>query len=32
MVNGVKEGDLVIVEGNYGLEDGAEIDIKEVKE
>ncbi len=32
VVNGVKEGDLVIVEGNYGLEDGAEIDIKEVKE
>lgn len=32
VVNGVKEGDLVIVEGNYGLEDGAEIDIKEVTE
>lgn len=30
VLNGLKEGDLVIVEGNYGLEDGAEIDIKEV--
>lgn len=27
VVKGVKEGDLVIVEGNYGLEDGAEIEI-----
>lgn len=32
VVNGVTEGDLVIVEGNYGLEDGSEIEIKEVKE
>ncbi len=30
VVEGLKEGDLVIVEGNYGLEDGAEIEIKEV--
>jgi len=30
IVKGLKEGDMVIVEGNYGLEDGAEIDIKEV--
>lgn len=32
VVNGVIEGDLVIVEGNYGLEDGSEIEIKEVPE
>jgi len=32
VVNGVIEGDLVIVEGNYGLEDGSEIEIKEVLE
>ncbi len=30
IVNGLKEGDLVVVEGNYGLEDGAKIDIQEV--
>jgi RND family efflux transporter MFP subunit len=30
IVNGVKEGDLVVVEGNYSLEDGAKIDIQEV--
>lgn len=30
IVSGVKEGDLVIIEGNYGLDDGAEIEIKEV--
>ena len=30
VLTGIKEGELVIVEGNYGLEDGAEIDIKEV--
>ena len=30
ILNGLKEGDLVIVEGNYGLEDGAKIDIQEV--
>lgn len=32
IVKGLKEGDLVVVEGNYGLEDGAKIDIKEVIE
>jgi len=32
ILNGIKEGNLVIVEGNYGLEDGAKIDIKEVLE
>ena len=32
ILSGVEEGDLVIVEGNYGLEDGAEVEIKEVKE
>ena len=32
VLSGIEEGDSVIVEGNYGLEDGAEIDIKEVKE
>lgn len=32
VVNGLEEGDLVIVEGNYGLEDGAEIKIEGVKE
>lgn len=30
IVKGLKEGDLVIVEGNYGLEDGTKIEIKEV--
>ena len=30
IVSGIAEGDLVIVEGNYGLVDGAEIEIKEV--
>jgi len=30
VINGLKEGDLVVVEGNYSLEDGAKIDIKEV--
>lgn len=29
-VQGLKEGELVIVEGNYGLEDGARIEISEV--
>ena len=29
IVNGLKEGDLVVTDGNYGLEDGAKIDIKE---
>lgn len=32
VVQGLKEGDLVIVEGNYGLEEGAKLDIKEVIE
>ncbi|UCC40451.1 MAG: efflux RND transporter periplasmic adaptor subunit [Candidatus Aminicenantes bacterium] len=32
IVQGLKEGDLVVVEGNYGLEDGAKLDIKEVIE
>jgi RND family efflux transporter MFP subunit len=27
---GIEEGDLVVVEGNYGLEDGSGIEIKEV--
>jgi RND family efflux transporter MFP subunit len=30
IVNGLKEGDLVVIEGNYSLEDGAKIDIQEV--
>lgn len=30
VLSGVEEGELVIVEGNYGLEDGTEIEIKEV--
>lgn len=30
VLSGVEEGELVIVEGNYGLEEGAEIEIKEV--
>lgn len=30
IVNGISEGDLVIIEGNYGLDDGTEIEIKEV--
>ena len=29
ITEGVSEGDLVIVEGNYGLEEGAEVEIKE---
>ncbi len=32
VVSGLKEGDLVVVEGNFGLEDGTEIEIKEVIE
>lgn len=32
VVRGLEEGDLVIVEGNYGLEDGAEIEVKEILE
>lgn len=30
VTNGVEEGELVVVEGNYGLEDGARIEIREV--
>jgi len=30
VIEGISEGDLVIVEGNYGLDDGTEIEIKEV--
>jgi len=30
IVEGLQEGDLVIVEGNYGLEDGGKIEVKEV--
>ena len=30
ILSGISEGDLVIVEGNYGLDDGTEIEIKEV--
>ncbi len=30
VISGIAEGDLVVVEGNYGLEEGAGIEIKEV--
>jgi len=30
VIKGLKEGELVIVEGNFGLEDGAKIHVKEV--
>jgi RND family efflux transporter MFP subunit len=30
VTSGIVEGDLVLIEGNYGLEDGADIEIKEV--
>ena len=30
VLSGLEEGDLIVVEGNYGLEDGAKIDIEEV--
>jgi len=30
VISGIEEEDLVVVEGNYGLEDGARIEIKEV--
>jgi len=30
VTTGVEEGELVLVEGNYGLEDGAKIEIREV--
>lgn len=32
VITGLKEGDLVVVEGNFGLEDGTEIEIREVIE
>lgn len=32
VVGGLKEGDLVVIEGNFGLEDGAKIKIEEVLE
>jgi RND family efflux transporter MFP subunit len=33
IVSGVQEGDIVIIEGNYGLENGADIEIiEEVKQ
>ncbi len=31
ILQGLEEGDLVVVEGNYGLENGAELGVKEVK-
>lgn len=30
VLSGIKEGEQVIIEGNYGLEDGSEIEVKEV--
>lgn len=30
ILSGISEGEMVIVEGNYGLDDGVEIEIKEV--
>jgi len=30
VIKGLEEGEMVVVEGNYGLEDGVRIDIKEV--
>lgn len=32
VINGLKEGDLVVVEGNFGLEDSTQIEIREVIE
>jgi multidrug efflux pump subunit AcrA (membrane-fusion protein) len=32
VISGLSEGDLVVVEGNFGLEEGSEIEIKEVIE
>lgn len=29
VIQGLNEGDLVVIEGNYGLEDGAEIEVEE---
>jgi len=31
ILQGLEEGDLVVYEGNYGLENGAELEVKEVK-
>jgi len=31
ILQGLEEGDLVVVEGNYGLENGAELEVKEDK-
>lgn len=30
VVEGLREGDLVVIEGNFGLDDGAQLDVKEV--
>jgi len=30
VIEGLEEGDMVIIEGNYGLEDGGKIEVKEV--
>ncbi len=30
VTSGLQEGDLVVIEGNYGLEDGARVEVKEV--
>ena len=30
VIRGLHEGELVVVEGNYGLAEGAEIEVKEV--
>jgi len=30
VLEGLNEGDLVVIEGNFGLDDGAELDVKEV--
>ncbi|MFA9453278.1 MAG: efflux RND transporter periplasmic adaptor subunit [Candidatus Aminicenantaceae bacterium] len=30
VIQGLQEGELVVVEGNYGLDEGAEIEVKEV--
>ena len=32
VVRGLQEGELVVVEGNYGLDEGAEIEVKEVQQ
>jgi multidrug efflux pump subunit AcrA (membrane-fusion protein) len=32
ILDGLSEGDTVIVEGNYGLEDGAPIEVQEVQQ